>query len=101
MLPAKRPPHGTKAIAKDYLACKHCYAFVHQTQLTRHCKTDEDGSIVKQCELLTYPNMSIPGASLELEEFVLQKMKKYEVTDLVKKDFYYHYISVLFTEWKS
>ena len=82
---ARRPPHGTKAIAKDYLPCKHCYAFVHQTQLTRHCKrcdyrpseaTDEDKGIVKQCELLIYPNESVPGASLELEEFVLQKNEK-------------------------
>ena len=95
MVVARRPPHGTKAIAKDYLPCKHCYAFIHQTQLTRHCKrcdyrpseaTDEDEGIVKQCELLIYPNESVPGASLELEEFVLQKMKKDEVTDVVKKD---------------
>ncbi|XP_057310698.1 uncharacterized protein LOC130648660 [Hydractinia symbiolongicarpus] len=95
MIVARRPPKGVKSQPSEYLPCKYCYAFLHQAQLSRHCrncsfkdmKSCEQENIIKQSELLIYPNRAIPGASLDLEEFVIRKMKKDELTELVKKDF--------------
>ena len=43
--------------------------------------------LLRHDNILFFIASDIPGASLELEEFVLQKIKKDEVTDLVKKNF--------------
>lgn len=94
----RRPAPGVNVNPNKCVPCTYCLGFFLEDQLSRHCaicpnKTTENSpngsgtvSDVKKGRLMLYPNQTIQGASIELEQFVLDRMNKDEITDLVKKD---------------
>ena len=64
----RRPASGVKVSHAEFLPCKFCYGFIHSVQLRRHAKQcssknlsgdlgdENNGGIIKQAELLLYPN---------------------------------------------
>ena len=92
----RRPLSGANISPEEFVPCKFCYGFLVKNQLRRHIKncalrssgidtTDED--IIKQAELLLYPNKNpAEGSSVELKEFVIRNMNNNEVMTVVKND---------------
>ena len=89
-----RRPTGLNLSYKDFKPCGHCLAFFHQQELWRHTRkcpykngNDESStSILRQSEILLYPNEAVEGSSLELQEFVFRIMKMDNITKVVKSD---------------
>ena len=96
LIVGRRPPNGVTVSFKDYVPCKYCLMYVIRHEIARHCsrcrfkgkdQSDQSLAVQKQCEMLLYPNTDCPGASLELEEWILRNMNKDAITDIVKKDY--------------
>ncbi|XP_057291533.1 uncharacterized protein LOC130614143 isoform X3 [Hydractinia symbiolongicarpus] len=93
----RRPAEGMKVSYKDYVPCKHCLAFLFKDDLWRHVKKCEyrtksrsdDAESEKRCqyqaEMLLFPNRA-KLTDLELEEFVVRRMRRDEITDAVLND---------------
>lgn len=87
-----RRPCATDIVTyKDYVPCVNCLAFVTKSEMWRHLKTCVGKSgvcsdDVEKCQMLLYPNKHAEGASKELKELILTKMKKDEIYQCASKD---------------
>ena len=88
----RRPAAGDFVNYRDYLPCMHCLVFVTQAEMWRHLKTcqhkskTDNNNLVSCSKLLLYPNQNSAGASVQLQELILDKMNNDDISKCVKND---------------
>lgn len=90
LIVCRRPSPGQKLSASMFGPCKHCLGFFHKAELWRHARNCSYQGSATEFEDSESTDIILHGQKdpdfLELEELVIQRMRKDEITTVAASD---------------